>query len=168
MTRHDAEVSMKVGRWALGVVSGGAVALALFGLVRLFLLFAGDAAPKLTLRWAPMILPAGGVASGLAGLVAVLFVARAATDPALVRRFGCCLGALGIVVAVGGVSLFFVPLKPPVHPGRMPAGDVAGGTISFLVVFAGGIILAIGLLVAFAGWSWSWARRRKRPVTDVS
>jgi hypothetical protein len=163
--RHNAEVLMKVWRWVLAVVSGAGAAIALFGLVRLFHLFASDAAPRMTLRWAPMVLTAGGVASGVVAIVATLFVARAATGPALVRRIGGGLAALGVIVAVGGVALFFVPLKPPVHPGRMPAGDVAGGTISLLVVFAGGILLAVGLLVALAGLGWSWARRTKHSVS---
>jgi hypothetical protein len=142
---------MKHWRSGFAVVFGATVGLALFTLVYLITLFASDLAPRLMLRWTPVALAAGGVASGIVGLVAALFVTRAMSGPAIARRIGGGLAALGVFVIMGGVALFFAPLKPPLLPGQMPAGDIAAGAMSLLVVYSGIMLIIVGVLVGFVG-----------------
>lgn len=166
--RHDAKVSMRVWRWIWALVCGGAVAIGLFEFVRLFQVFSVDSVLRLPRGWARAIVLVGAVASGLAGSVTAWFVARAASGPALMRRIGGCLVALGITVAVGGGLLFFVPLRSPVQPGRAPAGDVAGATIGLLIVIAGVCAVALGVLAFLVGLCWSWVRQRRQRAFGVS
>lgn len=157
---------MKLWRWVSSAVSGGVIGLTLFGFLSVFLLFVEDAAPQSMHRWATLISTAAGIASGVTGLATMFVVARAASGPSLVRRVGWCLGALGTVGTAGGFFLFFVPTKALVHPGRMPAGDVAPLFVKLLVTGTGAIILASGLLVALTGLGWTLIRRGQPRATD--
>lgn len=155
-------------RFGAGIATGGVIAFVLFKVVELCLLYVGDAAPRLTQRWTPVITTVGALTSGIFGLAVPWFVARSSSGPVLLRRIGISGGVFGMAVALGGVVLFLMPAKPPVHPGRMAAGDVAAGSTALLVLFAGAILVAMAALVVLATLGWSWLRRRRKVAPGAS
>ncbi len=149
----------KIWRYGLGVGVGAASAYVLHQLGRLFLLYAGDAVPKLTQHWSSTITLVAVLASGTFGFAVLLFVGRAGDGPALLLRTGASVMATGLVVAIaGGLFFFLMPAKPALHPGRSAAGDSAAAVISIYVLSAGVLVAVVAGLIVAAAFVWRWRR----------
>ena len=114
-------------------------------------------------HWGSIVSGVGRACALLIAGCTLFFLVGARSAPVLVRR----VGAVFLLVSALTTGLAAVVLLVPhhtVHPGRMPAGDVAGGLLA-LVLVAGSFV--VGLLGA-ACWimGWGWARRRLRSDTS--